>query len=85
MLRLLAPFALATALVMSFFLREPIYRLALGLQLAFYCLGLLAMTQLARGPLARVADPAFTFVVLNTAAVVAFANFVTRRRAVWIR
>ncbi len=85
LLRLLAPFALATTLVTSFFLREPIYRIALGLQLAFYGLGLLAMTQLARGPLARVADPAFTFVVLNTAAVVAFANFVTRRRAVWIR
>jgi poly-beta-1,6-N-acetyl-D-glucosamine synthase len=85
LLRLLAPFALATALVTSFFLRAPIYRIALGLQLAFYGLGLLAMTQLARGPLARVADPAYTFVVLNTAAVVAFANFVTRRRAVWIR
>ncbi len=85
LLRLLAPFALATALVTSFFLREPVYRVALGLQLAFYALGLLAMTQLARGPLARLADPAFTFVVLNTAAVVAFANFVTRRRAVWIR
>jgi len=85
LLRLLAPFALATALVTSFFLREPVYRVALGLQLAFYGLGLLAMTQLVRGPLARLADPAFTFVVLNTAAVVAFANFVTRRRAVWIR
>jgi poly-beta-1,6-N-acetyl-D-glucosamine synthase len=85
LLRLLVPFALATALVTSFFLREPIYRVALGLQLAFYGLGLLAMTQLLRGPLARLADPAFTFVVLNSAAVVAFANFVTRRRAVWIR
>jgi biofilm PGA synthesis N-glycosyltransferase PgaC len=85
LLRLLAPFALATALLTSLFLREPFYRVALGLQVAFYGLGLLAMTQLARGPLARLADPAFTFVVLNTAAVVAFANFVTRRRAVWIR
>ena len=85
LLRLLVPFALATALVTSCFLHQPIYRVALGLQLAFYALGLLAMAHLARGPLARLADPAFTFVVLNSAAVVAFANFVTRRRAVWIR
>jgi cellulose synthase/poly-beta-1,6-N-acetylglucosamine synthase-like glycosyltransferase len=85
LLRLLAPFALATALVTSCFLREPFYRVALGLQLAFYGLSLLAMTQLVRGPLARLTDPAFTFVMLNSAAVVAFANFITRRRAVWIR
>ena len=29
------------------------------------------------------AIPALTFVVLNTAAVVAFANFITGRKAVW--
>jgi biofilm PGA synthesis N-glycosyltransferase PgaC len=85
LLRLLVPLALATALLTSCFLAEPVYRVALVLQLAFYALGVLAMTQLVRGPLARLADPAFTFVVLNGAAVVAFANFVTRRRAVWIR
>jgi poly-beta-1,6-N-acetyl-D-glucosamine synthase len=85
LLRLLVPLALATTLLTSCFLHQPVYRIALGLQLAFYTLGLLAMTHLMPGPLARLADPAFTFVVLNTAAVVAFANFVTRRRAVWIR
>jgi hypothetical protein len=41
------------------------------------------MTGLARGSLARVADAAFTFVVLNTAAAVAFAYFVTGRRVAW--
>jgi hypothetical protein len=41
------------------------------------------MTPLARGPLARVADVAYTFVVLNSAAAVAFANFVTGRKVVW--
>ena len=85
LLRLLAPFALATALLMSCLLPEPVYRVALGLQLAFYGLSLLAVTHLVRGPLARLTDPAFTFVMLNSAAVVAFANFVTRRRAVWMR
>jgi biofilm PGA synthesis N-glycosyltransferase PgaC len=85
LLRLLAPLALALTLVTSCFLHGTVYRIALGLQLAFYGLGLLAMAHLARGPLARLADPAFTFVVLNTAAVVAFANFVTGRKAVWIR
>jgi biofilm PGA synthesis N-glycosyltransferase PgaC len=85
LLRLLVPLALAIVLVTSCFLSQPIYRIALGLQVAFYGLSLLAMSHLARGPLARLADPAFTFVVLNSAAVVAFANFVTRRRAVWIR
>jgi poly-beta-1,6-N-acetyl-D-glucosamine synthase len=85
LLRLAVPLALAIALLAACFLREPVYRFALGLQLAFYALGLLAMTRLLRGPLARLADPAFTFVVLNSAAVVAFANFLTRRRAVWIR
>jgi hypothetical protein len=34
---------------------------------------------------ARWADAALTFVVLNTAAVVAFANFVSGRKAAWIR
>jgi hypothetical protein len=45
----------------------------------------IAMMNLARGPLARVADAASTFVVLNTAALVAFVKFVTGRRAAWVR
>jgi hypothetical protein len=45
----------------------------------------LAMVPLRKGPLNRVTDAAFTFVVLNTAAVVAFANFVTGRKPVWLR
>jgi cellulose synthase/poly-beta-1,6-N-acetylglucosamine synthase-like glycosyltransferase len=83
LLRLLTPFALLTALVTSMFLQEPIYRAALILQLGFYGLCIVAMTRLARGALARVADAAFTFVVLNTAAAVAFARFVTGRRVAW--
>jgi poly-beta-1,6-N-acetyl-D-glucosamine synthase len=85
LIRLIAPFALIVALVTSCFLSAPIYRVALIAQLLFYGLSLLAMAHLAKGPLTRIADVAYTFVVLNTAAVVAFANFVTGRKAVWVR
>jgi hypothetical protein len=37
------------------------------------------------GPLSRLADAARTFVVLNSAALVAFVNFATGRKAVWVR
>jgi biofilm PGA synthesis N-glycosyltransferase PgaC len=84
-LRLVVPFALAGILVASLVLRAPLYRLALALQAAFYGFSFLAIVQLKRGPLARMADAAFTFVVLNTAAVVAFANFISGRKAAWIR
>ncbi len=85
LLRLVAPFALTAALLTSALLPAPIYRVALLLQLAFYGLSLLAMARLKLGPLGRMADAAFTFVVLNTAAAVAFANFVSGRKAVWLR
>ena len=85
LMRLAVPFALTATLVASLWLREPIYRAALGLQVAFYALSVLAVARLKRGPVARMADAAFTFVVLNTAALVAFANFVTGRKAAWGR
>jgi hypothetical protein len=53
--------------------------------LAFYALGLLALSNRPRGPVARLANAVLALVVLNTAAVVAFANFVTGRKEVWIR
>ena len=85
LLRLFAPFALGAALVGSMALSQPVYRIALVLQLAFYLLSLAAMMKLTKGPLARVADAACTFVILNTAALVAFAKFVTGRRVAWVR
>lgn len=85
LLRLVAPFVLVTALLSPLFIAEPVYRIALALQLAFYALCVVAMTHLARGTMARIADAAFTFVVLNTAALVAFAYFITGRRVVWGR
>jgi len=85
LLRLAVPFALAALLVASMVLSGPIYRSALVLQAAFYSLSLLAGLRLSRGPLARLSDAALTFVLLNGAAAVAFVNFVTGRKAVWIR
>jgi poly-beta-1,6-N-acetyl-D-glucosamine synthase len=83
--RLAVPFALVALLVSPVFLSPPFYRAALVLQLAFYVLSLAALVGVRIGPLSRVADPARTFVVLNSAALVAFVNFVIGRKAVWIR
>lgn len=85
LLRMAVPFALAATLVASLVLREPIYRVALALQVAFYGLSFLALAKWKKGPVARMADAAFTFVMLNTAAVVAFTHFVSGRKAAWIR
>jgi len=85
LLRLSVPFALAALLVASMVLPGPVYRTALALQVAFYGLSLLAGLRLSRGPLARMSDAALTFVVLNSAAAVAFVNFLNGRKAVWIR
>ena len=85
LLRLAVPFALVVIFATSAFLAGPIYRVLWFLQVAFYGLSLLALFGLKRGLLARSANAAFAFVVLNTAAVVAFAHFVAGRKAVWIR
>ena len=83
--RLASPFALLAVLFASLFLPQPFYRVALVAQLMFYVLSLAALAGVKVGPLSRIADPARTFVILNTAAVVAFINFVTGRKAVWVR
>jgi poly-beta-1,6-N-acetyl-D-glucosamine synthase len=86
LLRLAVPFALVLMLLASLLLSAPLYRTALGLQLAFYGLGLAALLRRPRlGLIARAGDAAGTFVLLNTAAVVAFANFVAGRKAAWSR
>ncbi len=85
LLRLVVPFALATTLVTALAVPNLLYRVAFLLQLCFYALSLLALTGAQRGPVARVANAALTLIVLNTAAVVAFANFLTRRKEVWVR
>ncbi|MBO0910813.1 MAG: glycosyltransferase family 2 protein [Acidobacteria bacterium] len=83
LMRLLAPFALVGAFVSALVVHEPLYRAALLLQMIFYLLSGIAKTKLAMGPVARMADAARTFVILNSAATLAFLNFVTGRRISW--
>ncbi len=83
--RLIVPFALLGVLIASIFLPAPVYRAVLGAQLAFYVLSLAALGGMKVGPLSRLADAARTFVVLNSAALMAFVNFVAGRKAVWVR
>jgi biofilm PGA synthesis N-glycosyltransferase PgaC len=84
LLRLVVPFALLILLITCVFLPGPFFKSVLALQLAFYALGLLALLKLSRGPLASMADAALTFVMLNGAAAMAFVNFMTGRKAVWM-
>jgi hypothetical protein len=84
-IRLFVPFAVVALLIAAAILPGPIYRGALALQVAFYALSAWAWLQPQRGPFSRLADAAFTFVMLNTAAAVAFANFVSSRKAAWVR
>lgn len=85
LLRLSVPFALIATLVSSAFLSGPFYRAAFALQIMFYTLSLLALTHIKLGALAHAADAAFSFVMLNTAAAMAFLHFVSGRKPVWGR
>lgn len=84
LLRLAVPFALAMVLLSSLALRSPLYRVALIAQIIFYALSVISLSRMVRGgSVARIADAAGTFVLLNGAAVVALANFMSGRRAAW--
>ncbi len=85
LLRLTAPLALIAALISSAFIPQSFYRIALVLQIGFYTLSILAISRRGRGPLARIADASLTFVILNTAALIAFMNFATGKKTVWLR
>jgi cellulose synthase/poly-beta-1,6-N-acetylglucosamine synthase-like glycosyltransferase len=84
LLRLAVPMALAALFVSSLLIKSPFYKVIFWAQVIFYSLSLVSLARLARrGVLARVADAAGTFVLLNGAAVVALANFVSGKRAAW--
>lgn len=85
LLRLAVPFALCAALVSAFFIPGVLYNVALGLQVSFYSLSACQLLPLGRNPLSRATDAAFTFVLLNAAAFVAFTNFVVGRKPAWSR
>ena len=85
LLRLAVPFTLMTALVSCAFIGGVFYRVCLILQVLFYVSSLLAVRNVELGFLSRFSDAALTFVLLNGAAVVAFANFVTGKKVAWTR
>ena len=86
LLRLVVPFALLATLLASLLTPGVFYGGVAIVQLTFYALSLIGLAHvLRRGPLARVADAARTFVLLNAAAAVAFANFAAGRKAAWGR
>lgn len=83
LLRLAVPFALLALLLASSLIPAPIYRAALAAQITFYVLGPCVFLVPRRWLLSRLADVSFTFVMLNVAAFIAFANFVGGREIIW--
>jgi biofilm PGA synthesis N-glycosyltransferase PgaC len=84
LLRLLVPFALIGTVVSAFCLRAAsLYETALVLQLLFYALAALKLFHAKFGVVSRLADISLAFIVLNTAAAVAFVYFVTGKKALW--
>jgi biofilm PGA synthesis N-glycosyltransferase PgaC len=85
LVRLVVPFALIAMLVSTWFLPGTFYRVAFWAQLGIYGLSLLGWAGWKLGPISRLADIAYTFTALNAAALVAFANFATGQKAVWMQ
>jgi biofilm PGA synthesis N-glycosyltransferase PgaC len=85
LLRLVVPFALLVLLLTPWFLPGQFYRAAAWGQVGCYVLSMLGWTGWKLGPVSRLADAGFAFVSLNTAALMAFANFVTGHKTVWMQ
>lgn len=85
LLRLIIPFALIGILVSTFWLRQSAYGLVFGLQVAFYLLAASAVLPARLGLLSRAANISLTFIMMNTAAAVALAHFLTGKKAAWAR
>lgn len=86
LLRLLMPFSLAAVFISALLLHAAVvYRTALLMQIVFYAFGLVGLTRCRLGFITRASNAAVTFLTLNAAALVAFANVVTGRKAVWTR
>ncbi|HTS06939.1 MAG TPA: glycosyltransferase family 2 protein [Candidatus Eisenbacteria bacterium] len=83
LMRLSAPLFLLGMLVSSGLAEGMFFRFLFWLQIVFYSFGLLPYLKLDLGPVSRLCDVAYTFVALNAAAVVAFANYATGNMRVW--
>lgn len=83
LLRLFVPFLLASVLISSVLLDGIFYRTAEWLQIILYGLGCIVFLPIKTGLIARPANFVFSFLLLNTAAVIAFGNFLLGRTDVW--
>ena len=82
LMRLVVPFALAGMLATSALASGLLLRVAFWLQAIFYAIALAgAAVRPLRG--VKIVAVAHTFVMLNAAAVIAFANFITGRFDIW--
>jgi poly-beta-1,6-N-acetyl-D-glucosamine synthase len=82
--RLAVPFALIGMILSSVFLPGFIYRFPLAAAFGIGTLGALASVRAPLGIASRLTNLALAFVLLNTAAIVAFFYFVVGRKRVWI-
>lgn len=82
--RLWVPFALATILITSWLLQGPFYDMVFLSQLVLYGLAGVSLTRFRLGIAKRLANVAFTVVMLNTAAVVALVYFIKGEKAIWL-
>jgi cellulose synthase/poly-beta-1,6-N-acetylglucosamine synthase-like glycosyltransferase len=85
LLRLLVPLALVGLLVSTFWIRQGVYEITLVLQIILYVLATLSALRAKVGFLSRLSNISLAFILLNTAAAVAFIYFITGRKAVWAR
>jgi biofilm PGA synthesis N-glycosyltransferase PgaC len=82
--RLAVPFALICMILMSALLTGFVYRLPLLMAIGVAALGVLSYVRVPLGSASRVTDLALAFVLLNTAAVVAFVYFTIGKKEVWV-
>jgi poly-beta-1,6-N-acetyl-D-glucosamine synthase len=83
--RLAVPFALLGAILSSAFLTGFVYRLPLVVAVGVAALGALAFARVRLGTVSRLTDLALAFLLLNTAAIVAFFYFVAGKKRVWVK
>jgi hypothetical protein len=82
--RLAVPYFCIAALAASLLSSTPALRVLFVLQLAIYLTGILNLTALGKTKLGSVTRIAWTFIVLNAAAVVGLWVFATGRdRSIW--
>jgi poly-beta-1,6-N-acetyl-D-glucosamine synthase len=82
--RLAVPFALIGIIAASVFLPGWLYRLPLAAAAGVCALGVLALLRVPLGAASRLTDLALAFVLLNTAAIVAFFYFAIGKKQVWV-